>query len=82
MLIKEIADNQGKPAYLIDGSDDIEEKWLHDVASVGITAGASAPEILVQEVVSYLMSNGGKEIIEVDGALESVKFPVPSSLKN
>ena len=80
--LKEIADNQGKPAYLIDGSDDIEDQWLNDVASVGITAGASAPEILVQEVVSYLMSNGGKEIIEVDGALESVKFPVPSSLKN
>ena len=80
--LKEIADNQGKPAYLIDGSDDIEVQWLNDVASVGITAGASAPEILVQEVVSYLMSNGGKEIIEVDGAVESVKFPVPSSLKN
>ncbi len=80
--LKEIADNQGKPAYLIDGVDDIEVQWLNDVASVGITAGASAPEILVQEVVSYLMSNGGKEIIEVDGAVESVKFPVPSSLKN
>jgi 4-hydroxy-3-methylbut-2-enyl diphosphate reductase len=80
--LKEIADNQGKPAYLIDGSDDIEVQWLNDVASVGITAGASAPEILVQEVVSYLMLNGGKEIIEVDGAVESVKFPVPSSLKN
>ena len=80
--LKEIADNQGKPAYLIDGSDDIEEQWLNDVASVGITAGASAPEILVQEVVSYLMLNGGKEIIEVDGVVESVKFPVPSSLKN
>ncbi len=80
--LKEIADNQGKPAYLIDGSDDIEDQWLNDVASVGITAGASAPEILVQEVVSYLMLNGGKEIIEVDGAVESVKFPVPSSLKN
>ena len=80
--LKEIADNQGKPAYLIDGSDDIEVQWLNDVASVGITAGASAPEILVQEVVSYLMLNGGKEIIEVDGAVESVKFPVPSSLKS
>ena len=80
--LKEIADNQGKPAYLIDGSDDIEDQWLNDVGSVGITAGASAPEILVQEVVDYLMSNGGKEIIEVDGAEESVKFPVPPSLKN
>jgi len=80
--LKEIADNQGKPAYLIDGSDDIDDQWINDVASVGITAGASAPEILVQEVVSYLMLNGGKEIIEVDGAVESVIFPVPSSLKN
>ena len=80
--LKEIADNQGKPAYLIDSSSDIEDQWLNDVDSVGITAGASAPEILVQEVVSYLMSNGGQEIIEVEGAQESVNFPVPSSLKN
>ncbi|MGB2332226.1 MAG: 4-hydroxy-3-methylbut-2-enyl diphosphate reductase, partial [Litorivicinaceae bacterium] len=79
--LKEIADNQGKPAYLIDSSSDIEGQWLNDVDSVGITAGASAPEILVQEVVSYLMSNGGHEIIEVEGAQESVNFPVPSSLK-
>ena len=80
--LKEIADNQGKPAYLIDSSSDIEDKWLNHVDSVGITAGASAPEILVQEVVSYLMSNGGQEIIEIEGAQESVNFPVPSSLKN
>ena len=80
--LKEIADNQGKPAYLIDSSSDIEDQWLNDVDSVGITAGASAPEILVQEVVSYLMSNGGQEIIEIEGAQESVNFPVPSSLKN
>ena len=80
--LKEIADNQGKPAYLIDSSSDIEDQWLNDVDSVGITAGASAPENLVQEVVSYLMSNGGLEIIEVEGAQESINFPVPSSLKN
>ena len=80
--LKEIADNQGKPAYLIDSSSDIEDQWLNHVDSVGITAGASAPEILVQEVVSYLMSNGGQEIIEIEGAQESVNFPVPSSLKN
>ncbi len=80
--LKEIADNQGKPAYLIDSSIDIEDQWLNDVDSVGITAGASAPEILVQEVVSYLMSNGGQEIIEIEGAQESVNFPVPASLKN
>ena len=79
--LKEIADNQGKPAYLIDSSNDIEEKWLENISSVGITAGASAPEILVQEVVSFLMSQGGHEIIEVEGAKEDVNFPVPASLK-
>ena len=80
--LKEIADNQGKPAYLIDSSDDIDEQWLDNINSVGITAGASAPEILVQEVVSFLMSQGGVEIIEVEGAKEDVNFPVPASLKN
>ncbi|WP_435189240.1 4-hydroxy-3-methylbut-2-enyl diphosphate reductase [Pseudothioglobus sp. nBUS_23] len=80
--LKEIADIQGKPAYLIDSSDDIDEQWLDNINSVGITAGASAPEILVQEVVSFLMSQGGHEIIEVEGAREDVNFPVPASLKN
>lgn len=80
--LKEIADNQGKPAYLIDSSDDIDEQWLDNINSVGITAGASAPEVLVQEVVSFLMSQGGHEIIEVEGAREDVNFPVPASLKN
>ncbi len=80
--LKEIADNQGKPAYLIDSSNDIEEQWLENISSVGITAGASAPEILVQEVVSFLMSQGGHEIIELEGTKEDVNFPVPASLKN
>ena len=80
--LKEIADNQGKPSYLIDSSDDIDEQWLDNINSVGITAGASAPEILVQEVVSFLMSKGGHEIVEVEGTREDVNFPVPASLKN
>ncbi len=80
--LKEIADHQGKPAYLIDGSNDINDHWLNDVSRVGITAGASAPEILVQEVVNYLMLNGGEEVIEVAGVKESVSFAVPSLLKN
>ena len=79
--LKEIADNQGKPAYLIDSYDDIDKQWLDNINSVGITAGASAPEVLVQDVVSFLMSQGGVEIIEVEGAKEDVNFPVPASLK-
>ena len=79
--LKEIAENAGKPAYLIDGAADIQNEWLNGVHSIGVTAGASAPEVLVQAVVSYLMMNGGSEIIEVSGAKESVNFPIPSELR-
>jgi len=79
--LREIADNQGKPSYLVDGVEDIDNEWLNGITSIGLTAGASAPEILVQEVVSFLMSSGGTEIIEVDGAEESVSFPIPALLK-
>ena len=79
--LKEIADNKGKPSYLIDGPEDIDNEWLDGISSIGITAGASAPEILVQEVVSFLMSNGGSEVIELGGAEESVSFPIPALLK-
>ncbi len=79
--LKEIADNKGKPSYLIDGAKDIDNEWLDGISSIGITAGASAPEILVQEVVSFLMSNGGSEVIELSGAEESVSFPIPALLK-
>ena len=79
--LKEIADNKGKPSYLIDGPEDIDNEWLDGISSIGITAGASAPEILVQEVVSFLMSNGGSEVIELGGAKESVSFPIPALLK-
>ncbi|MDC3315896.1 4-hydroxy-3-methylbut-2-enyl diphosphate reductase [Candidatus Thioglobus sp.] len=79
--LREIADNQGKPSYLVDGVEDIDNEWLNGINSIGLTAGASAPEILVQEVVSFLMSSGGTEVIEVDGAEESVSFPIPVLLK-
>ena len=79
--LREIAENNNKPAYLIDGASDIDIEWLRGITSVGVTAGASAPEVLVQEVVSYLLDNGADEIIEVSGANESVHFPVPATLR-
>ena len=79
--LQEIAEKNKKPAYLIDGANDIDPGWLKGLDSIGITAGASAPEILVQEVVSYLLDNGANEIIEVRGANESVHFPVPNTLR-
>ena len=79
--LREIAENNDKPAYLIDGASDIDIDWLRGITSIGVTAGASAPEVLVQEVVSYLLDNGADEIIEVSGANESVHFPVPATLR-
>ena len=79
--LREIAENNNKPAYLIDGASDIDIEWLRGITSVGVTAGASAPEVLVKEVVDYLLDNGADEIIEVSGANESVHFPVPATLR-
>ena len=79
--LKEIAEKKQKPAYLIDGPDDINNEWLAGIGSVGVTAGASAPELLVQGVVNYLIDNGAKEVFEYNGSNESMHFPVPNALK-
>jgi 4-hydroxy-3-methylbut-2-enyl diphosphate reductase len=79
--LREIAENNNKPAYLIDSASDIDIDWFRGITLVGVTAGASAPEILVQEVVDYLLENGADEIIEMSGANESVHFPVPATLR-
>jgi len=79
--LREIAEKNKKPAYLIDSVIDIDPEWLKGLDSIGITAGASAPEILVKEVVDYLLDNGAHEIVEVTGTSESVHFPVPNTLR-
>jgi len=79
--LREIAEKNKKPAYLIDGATDINPAWLKGLDSIGITAGASAPEILVQEVVSHLLNNGANEVVEVSGAKEYIHFPVPNTLR-
>jgi len=79
--LREIAEKNNKPAYLIDGANDINPVWFNGINSIGITAGASAPEILVQEVISHLLDNGANEVLEVNGAKESVHFPVPNTLR-
>ena len=79
--LREIAEKNKKPAYLIDGVNDINPAWLNGINSIGITAGASAPEILVQEFVNYLLDHGANEAVEVSGANESVHFPLPNTLR-
>jgi hypothetical protein len=56
--LRELAEKQGKPAYLIDGADDIRREWIGDGARVGLTAGASAPELLVEQVIAAAARNG------------------------
>lgn len=78
--LKEVAESMGARSYLIDDVSEIEPKWLEGVESVGVTAGASAPEHLVQEVVEYFKNLGVAEIEEVAVIEEKVTFTLPPEL--
>ncbi len=78
--LKEIAEKQGIPAFLIDSAQEIKDEWLIGKRSVGVTAGASAPEILVERVVKKLTESGGLEVLEVPGIKEQVVFSLPREL--
>ncbi len=79
--LREIAEKLGKPAYLIDGSEDIDKRWLEGVHSIGVTAGASAPEELVQRVIDQLKCWGGETALETPGIQEKVTFSLPKALQ-
>ncbi|MBZ4202238.1 MAG: 4-hydroxy-3-methylbut-2-enyl diphosphate reductase [Methylovulum sp.] len=80
--LREIAEQLGKPAYLIDTAMDMQESWFANIKVVGVTAGASAPEVLVQEVINRLKAWGGQSTIEIQGIEEKVVFSLPKGLKN
>ncbi len=80
--LKEIAKEHGKPAYLIDGAQDIHGEWFSDAQTVLITAGASAPESVVQEVVEYLRDRFGAAVESRSIRSEDVHFPLPRELRN
>lgn len=79
--LAELAQRAGKPSYLIDSFEDIDESWVTDVNIVGVTAGASAPDILVQQVLERLKSFGADEVIELSGREENIVFEVPKELR-
>lgn len=79
--LAELAQRAGIPAYLIDSANDIQERWLVGAACVGVTAGASAPDILVQQVIERLKSFGGKVALELEGREENIVFEVPKELR-
>jgi 4-hydroxy-3-methylbut-2-enyl diphosphate reductase len=79
--LREIAEKAGIPGYLVDGPDDLERGWFEGRRVVGVTAGASAPELLVQRVVARLREWGGEGAEEIVGRAESVVFALPRELR-
>ncbi|MCX7099999.1 MAG: 4-hydroxy-3-methylbut-2-enyl diphosphate reductase [Methylobacter sp.] len=79
--LREIAEQLGKQSYLIDTAKDMQRNWFDNIAVVGVTAGASAPEVLVQEVIDQLKLWGGQSAVEIQGIEEKVVFSLPRELK-
>ena len=79
--LRELAERMGTPAYLVDGAEDLEQSWFHDKQAVGVTAGASAPEVLVQGVIQQLQAWGANIAQELDGRPENVTFSMPKELR-
>lgn len=79
--LAELAHRVGKPSYLIDSADDIDSSWLDNVTTVGLTAGASAPDVLVKQVIERLKSLGADEVTELEGREENIVFEVPKELR-
>jgi 4-hydroxy-3-methylbut-2-enyl diphosphate reductase len=78
--LREVARNMSVPAYLVDAASELRAEWLTGKAQVGITAGASAPEVLVQDVIARLKELGAASVEELGGITENVMFPLPKSL--
>lgn len=79
--LRELSERMGVEAYLLDGADDIDPAWLQGKSCIGVTAGASAPEVLVQEVLDGLMALGAKSAVELSGRAEHITFSLPRELR-
>ena len=79
--LRELADRLGTPAYMVDSAADLDGAWFEGAKKVGLTAGASAPDILVQEVIARLRALGAVSVRTLEGIQETIKFPLPKGLK-
>lgn len=79
--LREVAQRLGTPAYMVDNADELQAEWFTGFSRVGLTAGASAPDILVQQVIERLRALGAISVRKLDGITETVKFPLPKGLK-
>jgi 4-hydroxy-3-methylbut-2-enyl diphosphate reductase len=78
--LREVAQSRGVEAYMVDKAQQLQPEWLAGRRRIGVTAGASAPEILVQEVVARLKEFGARQVIQLTGIQENVVFPLPKGL--
>ena len=78
--LREVAEKIGAAAYMVDNAGQIQPAWLENVQRIGVTAGASAPEVLVQEVIARLKELGASSVRALDGVEENVTFPMPKGL--
>lgn len=78
--LREVAENQGIEAYMVDNATHLNPKWIVGKKKIGVSAGASAPEVLVKEVVTALQSFGAENVSELDGVVENVLFKLPKNL--
>ena len=78
--LREVATHVGLPAYLVDNAEELRAEWFVGKRAVGISAGASAPDVLVQGVIARLKQLGGGDVIELQGIIENVVFPLPKTL--
>ncbi len=79
--LRELAERMGTPAYMVDSAADLQAQWLQGVGNVGLTAGASAPDVLVQAVIARLRELGAVAVRTLPGVQETMKFPLPKGLK-
>ena len=78
--LREVAANRGVPAYMIDRVEELQPEWIAGRQRIGVTAGASAPEVLVQDVLARLAELGASDVRELDGTIERIVFPMPKGL--
>ena len=79
--LREVAQNQGVEAYMVDNASHLDPAWIAGKHKVGVSAGASAPEVLVQEVIAKLRALGAADVSELQGVVENVVFQLPKNLK-
>jgi len=78
--LREVAQHQGVPAYMVDNASELKPEWIAGRSVVGVTAGASAPEVLVRQVVEKLQGMGADAVEDLSGISEKVVFPLPKGL--